>query len=278
MAARITPPAGEGAEQKDEVALRSAVQRAVSRKKTKTIPSDLAWIFQQCSTYESGAGGGDRTFFRLYEGIERVPWEMQTYQQWKSFNGFQRLAHPRRLRNMTITIVPIAYSNSSLKQIDPFVLRCMKDFCTVYFEGMDVEIGSPVYLAGVKQLTTRIHKDTRREQFLVGDILAVLKAHMPRQAYTVVGVTMVDLYPSPEWNFVLGHASLTNGCAVISFGRYFGDLATTGSVSTAQQLQNMWILLRVRDIAELCRLNACTDGADIRILHIQTVTARCCSD
>ncbi len=227
-------------------ALRLEVEEAVSRKKTKKpLPPDLSWVFQQCT--RSGTGS---ELFRLYDGGEKVSFlEKQTYRQWKSLNGFQRLAHPRRLRNTTITIIPVAHSSSLCYgpncQIDTAILRRLKDFCDVFFLGMNVELGCPVDLAGAKRLTSRVHLDTQREQFLVGDILSHLKAHRPRKAYTVVGVTMVDLYPSPEWNFVLGHASLTNGSAVISFGRYFADFAANGRVGVVQQLQNLWILLRV---------------------------------
>ena len=76
---------------------------------------------------------------------------------------------------------------------------------------------------------------------------------------------MADLYPGPEWNFVLGEASMAQGCGVFSFGRYFNSSisvegATTGMVSSdggtdtvernsdeveSEQLRNLWVLMRV---------------------------------
>ena len=91
-----------------------------------------------------------------------------------------------------------------------------------------VEILPPVDVAAVPSLTSRVHADTQREQFLVGDLLRHLKTRRPRHALTVAGVTLVDLYPGPQWNFVMGHALLTEGCAVVSFGRYFNTAFEEG--------------------------------------------------
>ena len=47
--------------------------------------------------------------------------------------------------------------------------------------------------------------------FLIGQILTFLKKKKPEDAFCVVGVTMIDLYPRDSWNFVFGQASLTEG-------------------------------------------------------------------
>ena len=52
------------------------------------------------------------------------------------------------------------------------------------------------------------------------DVLAFLKGDIPSDGYCIVGITWVDLYPSEEWNFVLGEAACEDGCAVLSFGHY----------------------------------------------------------
>jgi archaemetzincin len=56
--------------------------------------------------------------------------------------------------------------------------------------------------------------------------------NVPKDAYGVVGITMIDLYPDPEWNFVFGQASLTERVGVQSFARYdpafFGDARPAG--------------------------------------------------
>lgn len=61
-------------------------------------------------------------------------------------------------------------------------------------------------------------------QWLTGDILEGLLAARPADAAAVMAVTMVDLYPDPDWNFVFGQASYTERVGVTSLFRS-GDLA-----------------------------------------------------
>lgn len=47
-----------------------------------------------------------------------------------------------------------------------------------------------------------------------------MKTCLPSDGFCVVGLTWVDLYPSEEWNFVLGESFCLDGCAVMSFGHF----------------------------------------------------------
>jgi archaemetzincin len=51
-------------------------------------------------------------------------------------------------------------------------------------------------------------------------VLNFLKAGVPRDAFSVIAITMEDLYPEPSWNFVFGQASLRARVGVYSFARY----------------------------------------------------------
>lgn len=62
-------------------------------------------------------------------------------------------------------------------------------------------------------------------QWLTEDILGGLLAVKPADAAAVMAVTMVDLYPAPDWNFVFGQASYTERVGVTSLFRS-GDLQT----------------------------------------------------
>uniref|UniRef100_A0A4X1SSR4 Archaemetzincin-2 n=2 Tax=Sus scrofa TaxID=9823 RepID=A0A4X1SSR4_PIG len=57
----------------------------------------------------------------------------------------------------------------------------------------------------------------------IGQILKFLKKRKPEDAFCVVGITMIDLYPRDSWNFVFGQASLTDGVGIFSFARYGRD-------------------------------------------------------
>ncbi len=67
---------------------------------------------------------------------------------------------------------------------------------------------------------------TNAEQVLTTDVLALLKRRLPDDAFALLGVTMADLYPAPEWNYVFGQASLRDRVGIYSFVRY--DSARSG--------------------------------------------------
>ena len=229
----------------NEGKLRGEVLRAVSRKRKPS--AELAWLFSQCSKSTS-------TLFRLYDEQGVVPtWDRQTFRQWKYLVGFQRITHPRGARRRTIIIQPLTHKSFSsgyaMTEINATVMKHLQHFCQAFFFNTTVEIADPIDLAQIRNLTSRVHKTTNREQFLVGDILRHFKTHRPRDAH-VVGITTADLYPCEEENFVLGHASLTSGCGVFSFGRYFNSQVTAGhggghGSDFNYQLQNLWVLMRV---------------------------------
>lgn len=68
--------------------------------------------------------------------------------------------------------------------------------------------------------TTRVHGGTGKRQLLAPDVLRWLSWWVPADGYGVVAITMEDLYPDPDWNFVFGQASLTERVGVQSFARY----------------------------------------------------------
>ena len=50
-------------------------------------------------------------------------------------------------------------------------------------------------------------------------ILAFLLYHIPEDAYCILGITNVDLYPDPAWNYVFGCASWADRVGVLSLAR-----------------------------------------------------------
>uniref|UniRef100_A0A6I8NYT9 Archaemetzincin-2 n=1 Tax=Ornithorhynchus anatinus TaxID=9258 RepID=A0A6I8NYT9_ORNAN len=57
----------------------------------------------------------------------------------------------------------------------------------------------------------------------IGDLLRYLKRKKPSDAFCIVGITTIDLFPKESWNFVFGQASLTEGVGIFSFARYDSD-------------------------------------------------------
>lgn len=91
-------------------------------------------------------------------------------------------------------------------------------FCAAYF-------AMPTQITGTEppnrlRIKRRINDYTHKPQLLTSDILDWLDQRKPRDAYAVVAVTMEDLYPGDDWNFVFGEANLHGGSGVFSFARY----------------------------------------------------------
>lgn len=206
----------------------------------------LLWLQQQC--------GSDEGLFKPYVGEGKTWEEKQTFLQWKSQTEFQRVLHPIRMRQKTIVLQPLVHSaplpGYSVSVVEQPVMEHLQRFCQAFFLGMEVALAEPLDMVTLKNLTSRVHALTNRTQFLVPDLLRHLKARRPRSAYCVVGITLFDLYPSPEWNFVMGHALLTEGCAVFSFGRHFNSERTVceGESTLSAQLKHLWVLMRVSTV------------------------------
>ncbi|WP_395741457.1 archaemetzincin [Prosthecobacter sp.] len=109
-------------------------------------------------------------------------------------------------------------------------LEKLRDYCTAFF-GMETRILEPVALDKVPA-KKRTNKNTQKLQLLTTDILTWLPSRKPRDAYALIAVTMEDLYPDEEWNFVFGQAMLQGGAGVFSFARY--DPAFYGDARTEQ--------------------------------------------
>jgi len=94
----------------------------------------------------------------------------------------------------------------------------LKD-CAESFFMMDASV-IPGLKVDQRRFTTRLNPVTRNFQILTLDVLVFLRQHMPKDAFCVLAVTMEDLYPEENWNFVFGQASVNTGVGVFSFARY----------------------------------------------------------
>ncbi len=237
----------------DMDALRVEVEQAFSRRKKKKFKAhmrDLEWMYDHCSSTVVS-----RELFDLYTGdrTKLTLFDMQTYRQWRSHIDYERVIHFRRLRQRNIIIQPLVLSRIEQEragymdtEIHQQVLELLRYYCECFFTGMVVRIAPPIDISTIKKITKRVHSKTRREQYLVGDLLKYLQSISPRDAFSIVGVTMVDIYPGPEWNFVLGQASTTTGCGVFSFGRFFKVVPQLDrKLAESCQVKEMWVLMRV---------------------------------
>ena len=214
----------------------------------KPTPVALQWMLDQCSEARSDGDDLDQGLFIRLPNNPKIPqFDRQNYQQWKAQYELQKFSHPFRMRRRSLLIQPLSYSSLQYPfcSIEPDVIIRLQQFCRAFFLGMDITIADSVDVSQMEKITKRTHSETGREQILVDDLMKYLRTHKRRNVFCVVGVAIVDLYPGPEWNFTLGHASLTEGVAVCSFGRYFNSQATSTQPVLQQQLRNIWVLTRV---------------------------------
>jgi len=137
------------------------------------------------------------------------------------------------------------------------------------------------------RVRSRIHDTTHRRQLLAPDVLKWLMRRVPEDAYALMAVTMEDLYPEDEWNFVFGMASLRERVGVQSFARqdaaFFGEPRPAGWKQLLLR-RATWTL--VHEIAHMFGLSHCVywecvvagsnnqAEADRRPLHPCPVCAR----
>lgn len=95
----------------------------------------------------------------------------------------------------------------------------LRDFASDYFT-LPVVVLPTIALDG---LEVRRRDNDGREQWLAPEMLAQLERRLPEDAYAMIGLTMVDLYPGEEFNFVFGYASTRNRTGVFSLARYGGE-------------------------------------------------------
>ena len=103
-------------------------------------------------------------------------------------------------------------------------VETLRKYMEAYFHPMEVKVTPNLGIAKDGPIKSRMHAG--QFQWNCVDILDQLQRRVPRDAYIVMGITMTDLYPSEEWNFVFGMARIKNRVGTFSFARY-GDDPTT---------------------------------------------------
>ena len=137
----------------------------------------------------------------------------QTYRQYE-------LSLPNRPDEVRskIYILPLG----KFEEDDP-PLEQVREYTGLFF-GLPVVLLEP---SSKPEVTKRTNDFTQQEQWHAGELLDLLESKLPKDAYCLLGVTMTDIYPDEEWNYVFGLASLNRRVGVYSLARYdpefFGD-------------------------------------------------------
>ena len=134
----------------------------------------------------------------------------QTYAQ------FRELVPKRAIDSYsTLRIVPIG----PLTDGQSIVFEVVKDFLRPFF-GLELLVDPAVSLEEIPQNARHYNENTGTKQLLTSYLLQkVLATRRTATDAAVLGLTAIDLWPGPGWNFVFGQASLTDRVGVWSMAR-----------------------------------------------------------
>lgn len=162
----------------------------------------LALCWSGCATPAPPPGA-----FSDLEGFERLPppgpfeWLALYPERGQTFEEFVR-ARPKPLSvRRKIYLQPIG----AFPPEDSPSLLDLQRFATAFF-GLDVKLLPPVDPASLS-VTSRFDPLFHRQQLLTKDLRAWLTQRCPGDAVAFLGITLEDLYPGPDWNYVFGEAS-----------------------------------------------------------------------
>ncbi len=114
----------------------------------------------------------------------------------------------------TIYLKPIGDFNALQEQ----QIELTRQYLEVFFQ-LKVVVSSKISNNIVPENKRRIGAENN-EQLLASYILdSVLVKQKPKNAIVMMGISSLDLYPSPEWNYVFGLASFENKVGVTSIFR-----------------------------------------------------------
>ncbi|MGJ8657871.1 MAG: archaemetzincin [Akkermansiaceae bacterium] len=193
------------------VAMGGLIYKQQTARDRKIAIGDLAELSAGDKVAFTDMGDGD---FEAKTAPEGADWLAQHAEPGQSFmgyiNSFPNLPNDRR---DVIYILPVGeFPEESAPD-----LQMLLEYTKAYYHPMKVVMKPAVADGGVKA-ESRMNRG--KKQWLAGGILQWMKPQLDEDAYAMISVTMTDLYPDPEWNFVFGMASLQQRVGVFSFARY----------------------------------------------------------
>ena len=90
------------------------------------------------------------------------------------------------------------------------------------------------------KITMRDHRDSE-VQANASEINAALAEYKVGNCFCILGITNVDLYPRPTWNFVYGLASPSKGTGVFSFYRHQENFRFPGNDMDPDEKYLKWL-------------------------------------
>ena len=156
----------------------------------------------------------DEEFFTPLLPPQPGDWQAEYLEREQTFEEFVNTAPSPDKTRRVIYLQPVEHFIP--EQSPP--LDVLRSYVHAYFT-LPVQV-LPMLIQEEETFTTRMNQHTGTQQFLTTDILLALKHYLPVDARCVIAITMHDLYPDADWNFVFGQASVEDRVSVFSIVRH----------------------------------------------------------
>ncbi|XP_029977569.1 archaemetzincin-2 [Sphaeramia orbicularis] len=173
--------------------------------------------------FHAGQQGSLFQYITVHSDSDWIPAHPEEPQDFESFYKDPYRKTPSTSQN-TIYIQTIGSFGEAGAQTDQYV-EWLRAYCQAFFYGLTVKL-LPAVTVAETGCSFRLNSNSYNLQILTGDLLRFLGNRKPKDAFCIVGITMIDLYPKDSWNFVFGQASLSMGMGVFSFARYDDNFYT----------------------------------------------------
>ena len=161
----------------------------------------------------------DPDAFSRVPRVRRGDWLSEHEERGQSLKSYQRRSYRTEPHAYFTTCYMVPYGKFP-PGCSPD-LSALADIAAAFF-GFPVVCTKPVRLREVSH-GSRVGA-SGQTQLLLSDVYDHLRrVKLPRDAFARVAVTMTDLYPGEEWNFVYGQAVMTDGIGAYSFARFGPD-------------------------------------------------------
>jgi len=185
--------------------------------------------------------------------LSRFPTDPESFEKWEGREERNEVVPGKN----TIYILPIG-EFSELTNVeeskgsqcqsgvtDPFLAELL-EYAEIFFFGLPIKMLPRVPVESLNATTRNyeVARGVKRDQLQTKEIFLFLLHMVPRDAYCVLAITMMDLYPDKRWNFVFGQASTRDRIGVFSFARNHPDFFSAGKVVSLDKLSEVSVLAK----------------------------------
>ncbi len=150
-------------------------------------------------------------------------WRKEHPEKGQNFDQYKKSKYLKPNENSNVIYLkPIGNLNPLQKK----QVELTREFLTIYFQ-LETKVLDSISNKLIPKKARRIGNENH-EQLLASFILdSLLKKEKPSKKIALMGISQLDLYPKPEWNYVFGLASYVDAVGVSSIYRLQDEKLTT---------------------------------------------------